>query len=818
MRVVFCIAALALLAPVLVAQDEKPQVDLAVAFPSTTMVYSRADTNDYFDSLNPEEIFAGLEGEVDVPDLGEIARDRLELELSDAEVEALAKGVQGVAGGLLDVALSGPKFQVVFKHKDLTALARALKQAHSAGSTTVLGADDYYGSLIYEIEVPVAATEQRSDFSTEVNPINQWLASDTLWINVFENKYLLIANGDNAVKDAIDFISFPDDPIDTLLGNSRYKEAIADFNEPQAVFFVNVQSVINTIERLAGDKGSSGPMQEILQAMIGTNNEEVQFFFNLVQYEQFKSFAAGFWLDEEALTIRMDANLVFHNPPAWFDTVRIEPKTMPLTEFIPADAVFALTDCVDDVQDLYQKSREFFFSRAKAAGQMKLIEAWQGLEKQLKDDDASLDETLSHLGGGQAIVIRARETNEYEFNPVDVAGILGLKDRKAAETYFYEKLLRSRQGDMFDDVEGEITPVTVVDGIEIHSDNAGKWGYAFLDAENGAGVFITGSISTLKAIAAAKTHGNNLTSKQTWTQAKGLLWETGSLHMYVNFGSLLNTFTGIYRRNFFWGWEEDEDSTFNRDDTEKDEDPIPFLAEFFADTVVVGSARSADNSFSIRLAAAGWPDREQMRSMAIHYRDVARNQQVRDDLLRVQDAACAHFAIKGKPATSTTELVDNGYLVRKEWAVDPFGADEPDDIERNYVLAPCPEDLDIRQAILCAYQALPGLRGNFLGVLWNTHVVELTPEGLAQALALAKEGNPLPEDGKWYRELLKPIHEQSDPRAMETEPWEEEAMGVDVVVIDDEGNEEIVNVDEDAAMEQTEDELDRQDAASKEEE
>ncbi|MCA8937655.1 MAG: hypothetical protein KDB68_15775, partial [Planctomycetes bacterium] len=66
--------------------------------------------------------------------------------------------------------------------------------------------------------------------------------------------------------------------------------------------------------------------------------------------------------------------------------------------------------------------------------------------------------------------------------------------------------------------------------------------------------------------------------------------------------------------------------------------------------------------------------------------------------------------------------------------------------------------------------------------------------------------------------LLKPIHEQSDPRAMETEPWEEEAMGVDVVVIDDEGNEEIVNVDEDAAMEQTEDELDRQDAASKEEE
>lgn len=809
----------AMLASLLAAQDpagdDAQKVDLAVAFPSTTMVYLRADTNDYFESLNPKEIFAGLEGDLSIPDLGEIARDRLELELSDEEVEALAKGVQGAAGGLLDVALSGPKFQVVFKHKSLTALAIALKKARAEGSSTVVAVDDYYGNLIYEIEVPVAATEQRDDFSTEVNPINQWLASDSIWVSVFDNRYLLVANSDNAVKDAIDFISYPDDPVDTLLGNSRYKEAIADFEKPQAVFFVNVQSVINTMERLAGDKGSSGPMQEMLQMMLGTNNAEVQFFFNLVQYEQFKSFAAGFWLDETALTLRMDANLVFHNSPGWFETLRVEPQAMPLTEFIPVDSVFALTACVDDVQGMYAKTREFFFSRAKAAGRVELVEAWEEMEKELKDEEASLDETLSHLGGGQAIVIQARKSKNFNYNPFHVAGILGVRDCKAAEDYFYKKLLRSRQGQGFKQAEGEITPVVVVNGIEIHCDNASSWGYAFIEGKDGKGVFASGDVTSLKAIALAKTEGSNLHSMQTWTQAKGLLWEKGSMHTYVNFGALISSMSGVFNRNFIWGWDEDDESTLNRDDTDKDEDPIPFLSEFFASTVIVGSSRSAENSISIRLAAAGWPDRNNMRDLAVHYRDVARNKRIRDDFHRVWDAARAEFAIRGKPASEISQLVDNGYLVRAEWSVDPYGADEPDETERSYALAEVPEDVDIRQAILCAYQKQPGLRGNYLAVLWNTHIVELTPEGLKKALELASKGEKLPPDGIWYKEALRPISEESDPRVFETEPWEEDTR-VQVELIDDEGNESIVMVEEENLMTTTENVLDEQDAKAKE--
>ncbi|MCA8912747.1 MAG: DUF3352 domain-containing protein [Planctomycetes bacterium] len=818
-----------LLAPMLAAQDEENQVDLAVAFPSTTMVYLRADTNDYFEALNPKEMFSGLEGDLNVPDLGEIARDRLELNLSDEEVEALAKDIQGTAGGLLDVALSGPKFEVVFKHKNLSALARALKEAQKDGSTTVVDVEDYYGSLIYEIEVPVSASEPGNDFQPDVNPFNQWLASDSLWVSIYDNKYLLIANGDNAVKDAVDFISYPDDPVDTLLGNSRYKEAIADFEKPQGLFFVNVQSVINTMERLAGDKGSSSPMQEMLQAFIGTSDEQVRFFFNLIQYEQFKSFAAGFWLDEKALTLRMDANLVFHNPPGWFETLRVEPKKMPLTEFIPADSVFALTDCVEDVHGMYEKTREFFFSRAKAAGQMKLIEGWKELEKKAKDEHASLDDTLKQLGGGQAIIVQKHEGTEYAFMPFDVAGMLGVKNCEEAEEYFHENLLRSRQGSGFRQMEGEITPVIIVNGVEIHADDTGNWGYAFIEAADGSGVFAVGAMDTLKSIARAKTEGSNLHSKQTWTQAKGLLWEEGSMHMYVNFGSLIGTMAGVVNRNLFWGYEDDESSTFKRDDTEKDDDPVPYLAEFFANTVIVGAARSSESSVSIRIAAAGWPDRENMRGMAIHYRNVERNKHVRDALLRVREAARTQYAIKSelvtegeeetiksKPARDVTELIENGYLTRAEWSIDPYGADEPDDTERHYALAEVPDDVDIRQAILCAYQKQPGLRGNYLAVLWNTHVVELTPEGLKAAIALAKEGKPLPADGKWYQDEARPLHSEKDPRAFETEPWEEEDTRIDVALIDDDGAETIIKVEEEDLMTTTEATLDQQEADSKE--
>lgn len=798
---------LLLAAPLLAQEEEEKPVDLAVAFPSTTMVYLRADTSDYFNALNPEEIFAGLEGEFDLPDIGNIARDRLELDLTDEEVTALAKGVNGTALGLLDVAVSGPKFQVVFAHKDLSALARALKQAEKDGAMTVPGVEDYYGTPIYELYLPLVATAPRDDFAPDLNPFSSLMNIQDLWVSIFNNKYLILGTSENAVKDAVDYISFPEDPMDTLLGNSRYKEAIAAFDAPQAVFFVNVQAVINTMERLAGDKGSSGLAQMILEEMLRSDDEQVRFFFNLVQYEQFKSFAAGFWIDEEALTLRMDANLVFHNPPGWFEAVRIDPKPMPLTDFIPGDAMFASMQCVEDSGAMYARIKEFFVSRANAAGRAELVEAWDAFEREYNDDNCTIQEALDQLGLGQGMVV-VPAANGLEDGRPAVGTVMGLKNRKEAEEFFYSKFLSSKLSEGIRDAEGEITPITVVNGVEIHHDTDNQSAYAFMDTEERRGAFLFGELDAVRRMVQARTEKKSLQAMSAWSEARGLLYETGGLFIYLNFGSLLEVMGDAFY-GFSMRWYDEDESNFDRDDTEKDENAIPFLANFFRDTVIVGSGRSAETSYSFRIAAAGWPSRDEMRGMALHFRDVERNRQVRDDFLRVRDAARTHFAVKGKAASNVKQLLDTGALGNDEWSIDPFGAD--DETPRLYAMAEVPEDVDIRQAILCAYQAKPGLRGNHLVVLWNSHVVELTPEGLQNALALAKEGKPLPADGDWYRDALRPLYEMTDPRKAGTDPWMEEDK-VDVVIIDDEGNEQELKLEEEGLMENTEDILDQQEA------
>lgn len=827
-RYLSLIALVLAFAPALTAQDDDAEsaVDLAIAFPATSMVYARIDTDDYFEALNPEEIFSGLEqADMGVPDLGQIAKDRLELELTDDEVKALAAGVQTTGVALLDITVSGPRYQFVFEHKDLSALERALRQAHRDEAVTVPGIQDYYGTDIFEIYVPLAPVEPDVDPNpwgrNTSSPMQEWANIQDYWGAIIDGKYLVLSTNENAVKDAIDFLSFPDDPIDTLLGNRRYTEAVGDFVDPQAVMFVNVQSVVSALERLAGDQGSGGLFGMILSEFMRGGGEAAEFFVDLVQYEQIKSFASGLWINEQDLTLRMDANLVFHNPPAWFDAVRIEPKEMPLTDYIPGDAMLAITDCIDDVHALYQSAQDFFIARARTAGHDELADAWLEFEKEIADENAGIHDTLSHLGGGQAFVLlpSGNSYDIYGAAPVRVAGLLGVKNLKAAEDFFYDKLIHSKLGTPFREIEHASSPVLVRHGVEIHLVETGEWGFAFMPDQGEAGVFAIGELQALERIIDAKFTGASLADQPGWDEAHGLLWEKGSLHMYINFGSLIATgITAMFSVDRWFMFGDEEEVNFDRDDTERDDDPTEFLAHFFRNTVVVGSVRSAERSVNIRVAAAGWPDSDNLREMALHFRDVERNRQVRDDYVRLRDAARAYFALNGQAPGAVSDLVRAGLIADESWTHDPFGAE--DDTPRVYELAEVPEDVDIRQAILLAYQPRPGLRGNHLAVLWNSHIVELTPAQLEGALALAAQGSPLAEETDengvtWYADALKPLFEMEESVAKE-EPWWEESDKVEVEIIDDDGDEQVARVDRDNVLDETEEILEQQDAAGAE--
>jgi hypothetical protein len=193
---------------------------------------------------------------------------------------------------------------------------------------------------------------------------------------------------------------------------------------------------------------------------------------------------------------------------------------------------------------------------------------------------------------------------------------------------------------------------------------------------------------------------------------------------------------------------------------------------------------------------------------------VARNFEARDDLIRVREAATTSFALRGEPPATVESLVEAGHLVRPEWAIDPFGTDNDKPSTRTYAIAPAPKDVDIRQAILLAHQREPGLDGKHLAILWNRHVVALTPEQLKSALERAAKGEPL--DEAMYSVLLKPLHEREPGRP----PFAPEVVRakrmVEVVVIDDDGEEETIEVEPKDAAGQVEKTLDEGAEAKKE--
>ena len=799
-----------LLSPALASQDEDKLVDPALAFPSTTLLFASVDLTELTADLTNEDFIESLGADIDIPDLGKLLSEGLDLELTDAQVRALAKGVRRVSFGLLDIAVAGPKMQFLIDHEDWSALPPALARAFKDESDTVRSIQEYEQTKIYEIHLPPGETAQTPNRAIPFGArpfagrggAADWILGKDIWLAFVGKRRAIIATSANAVKDALDFIEFPDDPVDTLLGNKRYREALKEFKEPTGLFFANVQALINTTERLSGDKGSS-PIFQMLAGQLGIDDSMVEFGMGLIQYEQFKSFAAGFWIDRDNLTLRAEAVLHFHNAPGWFEALRIQPSKQPLTELIPAETIFAMTEGIDEPEKLWNSFRDYLIENAREAGQTKIVDAIEKAEKELEQDDMAPTELLSHLSGGQGFVVLP---DPHGGNTPVVAGMFQLKDHLAFREYFFKKLIPALKaaGASLDD---EGTTIEYIEGVEVHVRGDRLAAFATLkDAdkdgvESPGGAFVIGQYAALRRIIEARAQGQTLANLQSYKEARGLLWEKCSLSMYLNFGSFLTMISNAMR----FGVEEEEVGP--KDPTRKDKDPIRYLSEFFRDTVVVGGARSAERKVTVRTSVAGWPARERFRGLISHFRDVERNETVRDDLVRLLESAETAYVLTGATPASLKELEEAGYLDDPETAKDPYGGAE--DAKRRYVIVKCPDQADIRQAILLAHQREPGLRMRHLAILWNGDVVALTPEELKDAIEKAKNGEPL-ED----YQPLDPLYRKVPGS---TEDWmefpEPDANKVEVEIIDDEGNESSEEVDVDKAIEETEKAIDSKESS-----
>lgn len=797
----------------LAGQESKP-VDLAVGYPATTLVYGTVSTEALGDLSGIEEALQGMGGDIELPDLGRLVAEKLELELTSAELSELARGTRRVSCAIVDIAVKGPRLQFILEHKDLTALHRALSKAAKEDKETITGSEDYDGVTVFGLSLVLGGSPSEGVLN-EINPFRGWLDSVDLHAAVLANRFLVLAGSSAACKDAIDGLLFPDDPADTLLGNKRYTESLKDFEKPDGLLFVNVQAVITTIERLSGDKGSS-PILDMMLRELMPSETDAAFWASLTQYEQFKSLAGAVWLPRAGARVqaRFEARLSFHNAPGWLDALRVPARPLPLLELMPEDTVFAATSCVDDFDRLYSQCKSFFVGRAKEAGQQKVIDAWDNWEKEAERQGVHLKELFGHLSMGQAFVVLPSSDAGTEAMPRPATmALFGLRDVRKAESYFYEKLLPSMLGDEARRMEGDLSPVEVVGGIELHSDLGGRTAYAFipLPGQDGRGVLAIGEARALRRMAKMRQGGRTLASNPGFVAAQGAMWPAQNLGMYVNAGAVLEIMAEAFTSmsNMVWDTEfEDGAVAPDRDDAERDRNPIPRLAEFFSRAVITGGTRSGENVIELRFCAAGVPPVEEFRHLAEHYREVSRNFEVRDDLLRVRQAAVAHVALRGEPAALVNRLLETGYLGRAEWAIDPYGKVGQAESTRRYELAAVPKDVDIRQAILLAYQAQPGLRGRHLCVLWNNHVVSMSPEQLKAAIERASRGERLEED--MYSTALVPLY-QTKQAVEEPEDWEGPMPEpkLDVVVIDDEGDESVVEVDPENAARETEGILDQ---------
>lgn len=805
------LCAVALLATTLYAQDKA--VDIAVAYPSTTMVYGSMDNSRLTKDLELDELIKSLGSETGMPGLDDLLVDRLELQLTPAEIKKLISDLKRSSFGLLDVGVTGPKLLGVFEVADLAAVSRALRQARQQDRATIPAVKDHYGTDIYAVEFPMPAEAIQPGRGMRMNPFGGWVQDQEFWISVFQGRWLVVSNSFTAVTDALDFLSFPDDTVDTLISSARYREAIKEYSKPDALLYVSIESVINAVERLGGDQGRGMMWWQMLGWWFPMDIDDgaAGFMVRLLQYEQFKSASAAMWLDEAKATMRIDVGFAFHNAPGWFDALRIEPQKRPFADMIPSDTTLALTECVKDPMALYREVQEFFVTRARTAGQDELAEAWERWEQGLTAEGANLEEMLGHLAGEQALILLPKQEESdtpFDLQPATYAAMFSVKDCAAAEKYLFENLLPSPLGEFLRPAEGGLTPVEIHNGIEIHYASVGNVAFALVPKQDGSGVLMFGESEAIKRIVDAHTAGKNVATLTSWKAAQAMLPEKSSMGMYLNAGALIKAVGNIFSLfNNAWWWDQEGNDGFDRDDTDKDQDQIPYVSEFFGNTVIAGGAQSEQAGVMLRLVAAGWPARAQMQEMVSHFRDVKRNREVRDDLLKVREGVLAHLAIKGSLPKDMPALVTNGYVRDTEVTQDPFSGD----MKLEYKLAEVPETVDSRQAILLAYQPAPGLRGNHLCVLYNQHIVELTPENLTKAIARAKAGESLEE--ALYAEKLQPLHNQNlrVPRFVE-EDWDNQ---LEVVVIDDQGEEEVLEVEEDAARETTERVLDEKEAAKK---
>jgi hypothetical protein len=782
-------------APVLMAGDN---VRHPVAYPATTMVYAEVDLEKWQHAAEIASALGELGRVLGGTGMHEALSQNLAYSITPGQVDEVLGGISKISAGLLDVGLSGPRWQVVVEGDAAAVMRTIVETTREENQDYIPDVVDHFGTPLYQLRLLPMSMEMM---------LGEMAGLGRAWVAFVDDRLAVISSSRSATADAVDALEFPDDDFDTLAGTRRFQSAVNEFEDPHALLFVNIPAVINAIERFGeGGRGMMGGMLVmVIMEMFWMSDEspEVEFFASLLQYEQLNAWAFGLWYDHETNSLVVDAVTDYLNMPEYLEATRLRPGPRRIQELFPAQTFATFSLNADDVADSYRRNREYILRRARNAGLPSIEEWWQSMEESATSNGVTLEDILEHLQGEQvAVAMSESAADEGEWFGSDVTGayMFEVKDLAAAQRFIFSKVRHyAPLGFVFSEVLSPLGEIEYLDGVEIYS-GEDDGAMALLPLGDGpGGVVVLGELRAVRLIVAKDTP--RLSEDAVFRQADSLQFDGCTASAFLD-GAML---TRVLLEGVFsaivtsWGPEPDF-----RDDIEQYAKIDRRAVRMFNDARVMFASRSGENRSYIRMTASGLPTQEDILELVQYVIDSRRMIEVREDLTRVQTAAEAYHVLNGEFASTVGELQEAGLLDRAEDGMDAFWEDR----ELAYALAEVPTDADIRQPVLLAYQPEPTLAGKHFAILWNGDIVALEPEQLQAALERAAAGLAIEDDA--YSEPQQPLIEEdlevheSTVWARFEEPPAPAVQRVEVVVIDEEGRESTIQVDRDKLVEETE--------------
>lgn len=705
------------------------QLRHTVAYPDTLLVYAEADTRDLPLKKLSNIIDEVSEGQTEIPDLGSIARDGLDLDLTDEEAKALATGTTHISAGLLDWTLKGPKLQIVVETGDTAPLLAALnKAAANENHDYVLSKRDIEGVPVFELFLAALTDDdERSLMQVFFNPFTAFLTQTDFWLGIHENKVILTTSL-AAMDDATFGLLFPDDPEETLKGSQNFNASVKPYLGADMVVYVNVRSVIRTVERVTGDQGTGG----VVENFGGDDPELGRFIGECVEYRELDRAAGGVWYDPDARTLRAKGSLNFTNAPGWYEAIRFDSAKDPYRDWAPVDAMFYVSTPLPSFGDKYRNVRKWFTDRAKAAGQDQLIEAWdEGIADMLDGDKlpdqsvVSLEEYLNLHANGAAFVMMNSSTEPplkgmdmerwRDSNPT-TAGLIGLKDADEAKEIFFNYMHPEAVGRQYDEKKEEELLMTTAHGIDVFHGSMNADGIAFAFVETADQSFLLiGEFEAVVRIINAKHSGKTLATNPMMKQAQALANDTNAIVAVTSMRGFWNM-VGAQMEDF--GSWDDEPSDASIDETDNDSIITQATGRLLGDMTMYQALHLHEKSIEIEYVMVDLPTDERIDQYVSAIQSVNHATKLAKSLKQIRRDTITHRALEDKMPTALDSVTDDITLI---------------------VL---PDDCDLRAGIAVAYSKETVVNGEYLVTYLNGDVLFRTKSELDDDIARAKKGQP----------------------------------------------------------------------------